>query len=158
MTSGMSTTPASRQASQSSWGTCSTCGKALAPADILYTDDARVVCVTCSTKQEIVRDEKGAARNIRMASFTCLGAALFGFAAFSVGFGLFFYAGAIISIASGIFAGQAILSSGDERFTKHIAPGEKTVIVFCTVLGLLISSFETLVILGVIQWTPFWLR
>ena len=128
---------------------CSSCGKALAPSDILYTEDAKVVCVECSTKREIVRDEKGAARNIRMASFTCLGAALFG---------LFFYAGAIISIASGVFAGQAIMSAGDERFTKHISPGEKTVIIACTVLGLAISSFETLVMLGVIEWTPPWLR
>jgi hypothetical protein len=138
--------------------TCSTCGTALKPADVLYTDDARIVCVACSTKREIVRDEKGAARNIRVASFTCLGAALFGFAAFSIGFGLFFYAGAIISVASGVFAGQAILSRDDVRFTKHIAPGEKGVIIVCTALGLLISSFETLVILGVIDWTPLWLR
>jgi len=146
MTAGMATTA------------CSSCGKALAPADILYTEDAKVVCVECSTKREIVRDEKGAARNIRMAAFTCLGAALFGFAAFSVGYGLFFYAGAIISIASGIFAGQAIISAGDDRFTKHISPAEKTVIVACTFIGLAISSFETLVMFGVIEWIPPWLR
>ena len=138
--------------------TCSSCGKALAAADVLYTEDAKIVCTACNVKQEIVRDEKGAARNIRMAAFTCLGAALFGFAAFSVGYGLFFYAGAIISIASGIFAGQAILSAGDERFTKHISPAEKIVIIAATVIGLAISSFETLVILGVIEWTPVWLR
>ena len=137
---------------------CSSCGKALAPADILYTEDAKIVCVACSTKREIVRDEKGAARNIRVASFTCLGAALFGFAAFAVGYGLFFYVGAIMSIASGIFAGQALVSAGDERFTKHISPGERVVIIVCTVLGLGISSFETLVILGVIEWIPPWLR
>lgn len=137
---------------------CSSCGKALAPADILYTEDAKIVCVECSTKREIVRDERGAARNIRMASFTCLGAALFGFASFAVGYGLFFYAGAIISVASGIFAGQALMSAGDDRFTKHISPGEKTVIIACTVLGLAIASFETLVMLGVIEWIPPWLR
>jgi hypothetical protein len=137
---------------------CTSCGKALAPADILYTEDAQVVCVDCSTKREIVRDEKGAARNIRIAAFTCLGAALFGFAAFSVGIGLFFYAGAIISVASGIFAGQAMISGGDERFTKHISPAEKTVIVASTLIGLGIASFETLVIFGVIEWIPPWLR
>ena len=137
---------------------CSQCGKALTPDAILYTEDAAVVCVDCNTKREIVRDERGAARNIRAASFTCLGAALLSFASFSVGFGLFFYAGAIISIASGIFAGTAIMSAGDERFTKHISPGEKTVIIACTVLGLGISSFETLVMLGVIDWIPPWLR
>ena len=137
---------------------CTSCGKALAPADILYTEDAKIVCVDCSTKREIVRDEKGAARNIRMAALTCLGAALFGFAAFSVGYGLFFYAGAIISIAAGVFAGTAIMSAGDERFTKHISPGEKTVIIACTVLGLGIASFETMVMLGVIDWIPPWLR
>jgi hypothetical protein len=137
---------------------CSSCGTTLALADVLYTEDARIVCGACNTKREIVRDEKGAARNIRLASFTCLGAALFGFAAFAVGFGLFFYAGAIISVASGIFAGQAILSSGEARFTKHISPGEKVVIIACTGLGLAIASFETLVILDVIEWTPFWLR
>ena len=137
---------------------CTSCGKALAPTDVLYTEDAKIVCVECSTKREIVGDEKRAARNIRMASFTCLGAALLGFASFAVGYGLFFYAGAIISFASGIFAGQAILSASDDRFTKHISPGEKTVIIACTVIGLALSSFETLVILDVIPWTPFWLR
>ena len=137
---------------------CTSCGKALAPADILYTEDAKIVCIACSTKREIVRDEKGAARNIRMASFTCLGAALFGFASFAVGYALFFYAGAIISVASGIFAGQAILSAGEERFTKHISPGERVVIIACTVIGLGIASFETLVITGFIEWVPPWLR
>lgn len=138
--------------------TCSSCGKALAPADILYTDDARIVCLACNTSREIVRDEKGAARNIRVAAFTCLGAALFGFAAFSIGFGLFFYAGAIIAVAAGIFAGQALVSRGDARFTKHIAPGEKVILVIATAIGLLISSFETLVMFGLIDWTPYWLR
>lgn len=137
---------------------CSSCGKALAPADVLYTEDAKIVCALCSTKRAIVGDERGAARNIRMASFTCLGAALFSFASFSVGFGLFFYAGAAIAFASGIFAGQALLNAGDDRFTQHISPAEKTVIIACTVLGLAIASFETLVILDVIEWTPFWLR
>jgi len=85
-------------------------------------------------------------------------AALFGFGAFSIGFGLFFYASAVISVASGFFAGQVFINAGDERFTKHISPQEKVVIIICTVGGLAIASFETLVILDVIQWIPPWLR
>jgi len=102
--------------------------------------------------------EKRAARNIRYAAFTCLGAAIGGFAAFSIGIALFFYAFAFTSVASGIYAGQAIVFSPEDRFTKHISPSEKMVAIICTVAGLAIASFETLVILGVIQWIPPWLR
>ncbi len=136
---------------------CSSCGKQLATADILYTEEALPICGDCSGKQEIVRDEKRAARNIRFAAVTCLGAAIFGFAAFSVGIGLFFYAFAITSVAAGIFAGQAILA-GDERFMRHVTPAQKTMMIVCTVAGLAFASFETLVILGVIHWIPPWLR
>jgi hypothetical protein len=139
---------------------CSSCGKTLATADILYTEDAQVVCVDCQGKREIVRDEKGAARNIRIASFTCLGAGLFGFGAFAIGIGLFFYAAGAISVAAGFFVLNGMYGGGkkDEQFTKHISTSERTVILVCTYAGLAIALFEVLVIGGVITWIPFGMR
>ncbi|MBA3818719.1 MAG: hypothetical protein H0X17_07490 [Deltaproteobacteria bacterium] len=134
---------------------CSSCGKALATADILYTEDARVVCLECSSKREIQRDEKGAARNIKIASFTCLAAALFGFAAFYIGFGLFFWTSAIISVASGVYAAQAFMM-GEDRFTAHLEPSEKLLIMICTGIGLAICAFETLLVVGIIDPRILW--
>ncbi|MDQ3368962.1 MAG: hypothetical protein M3680_26355 [Myxococcota bacterium] len=134
---------------------CSSCGKALATADILYTEDARVSCLACSAKREIERDERGAARNIKLASFTCLAAALFGFAAFYIGFGLFFWTSAVISVASGVYAAQAFVV-GEDRFTAHLAPSEKLVTMICTGLGLAICAFETLLMLGIINPRILW--
>jgi len=133
---------------------CSSCGQALATADILYTEDARVVCLACSSKREIVRDEQRAARNIKIAAFTCLGAALFGFGSFAIGFGLFFYAAAIVSVASGIYAGGALIN-GHDRFTQHMTSADKTLAWICTGLGLAVAGFETLVIAGYIPFRPF---
>lgn len=128
---------------------CSSCGTALATADILYTEDARIVCLACSSKREIARDEKRAARNVKLSSFTCLGAAIFGFASFAIGFGLFFYAAAVVSIASGVYAGNALIN-GHDRVTQHMTPADKAIAWACTGLGLAIAGFETLVIAGYI--------
>ena len=137
---------------------CSSCQKQLALADVLYTEDAQPVCSECSGKREILGDEKRAARNIRYAAQTCLGAAIFGFAAFCIGIGLFFYFFAFTSVAAGLYAGQAVMFAPEDRFTKHISLGERMWIIICTVAGLMIAGFETLVILGVIHWIPPWLR
>jgi hypothetical protein len=51
-----------------------------------------------------------------------------------------------------------VSEDGTRLVAVNKPPGEKTVIVICTVAGLAIASFETLVILGVIEWIPFWLR
>jgi uncharacterized Zn finger protein (UPF0148 family) len=58
-------------------GTCSSCGKALATADILYNDRGDVVCGDCSVKADIKGDEKRAANNVKIAALTCLVAAVF---------------------------------------------------------------------------------
>lgn len=132
--------------------TCSSCNKSLATADVLYTEDAQPVCVGCTAQREIKRDEKNAARNIKMAGVTCLVAGVVGFAAFYISYGLFFYPAAIVSVASGLYAGQAMLTS--DRFTAHMTSTDKTVTLVCTIGGLAIAAFETLVLGGYIDWRP----
>ncbi len=135
---------------------CSTCGKALAPSDVLYTSEAAIICAACAGKAEIVGDERNAARNIKLAAFSCLGAALAGFAAFMVAFGLGFWTGAIISLAAGFYAGNSMLSDGG-RFTKYLSPTEKTAVWISTIAGLVIAAYETLAIFGIVRF-HFYLR
>lgn len=134
--------------------TCGSCGKALAPNDVLYDAEARVQCGACASKAEISRDEARSAKNIKRAAFTCLGAGVFAFACFTVLFGLGFWAGAIISVGAGLYAGQSMLTNG-ERFLKYLSPAEKAAIWVCTVLGLAIAAYETLVIFDVVHFRPY---
>jgi hypothetical protein len=134
--------------------TCASCGRALAPTDVLYDAEARIQCGACASAAEISRDEQRSARNIKRAAFTCLGAGLFGFACFTVLFGLGFWAGAIISVAAGLYAGQSMLTNG-ERFLKYLSPAEKTAIWVCTILGLGIAAYETLVIFDIVKFRMY---
>jgi hypothetical protein len=131
--------------------TCTTCGKALAQADILYNTSGNVVCLDCSTKAEIKGDEGRAARNIKIAAFTCIGAAIVGFLAFGVGFGLGFWPSAIASVASGVFALNGIAGPGSEKFVAYLSGTDKTLIWVCTLIGFAITAFEVLVIGGAIK-------
>ncbi len=133
---------------------CSSCGKALGPSDILYNEQALVVCADCTMKAQIVGDEKNAARNIRIAAYTCLVAGLFGFAALKVAFSLGFYAAAIASVASGLFAGQGMIN-GDERFLSKLTSAQRITIWICTGLGLAIAAYETLAFFGVVRFDFF---
>jgi hypothetical protein len=134
--------------------TCASCGKGLAPNDVLYDAEARTVCGDCASKAEISRDEARSAKNIKRAAFTCLGAGVFAFACFTVLFGLGFWAGAIISVAAGLYAGQSMLTNG-ERFLKYLSPAEKTAIWVSTIVGLGIAAYETLVIFDIIKFRVY---
>ncbi len=79
---------------------------------------------------------------------------MFGLAALKVAFGLGFYAAAIISVASAIFAGQAMIG-GDERFLSKLTPAQRITIWICTGIGLLIAAYETLAYLGIIRFDFF---
>jgi hypothetical protein len=128
---------------------CSGCAKALAPSDVLYTGEAKIVCADCSGKAEISRDEARSARNIKRAALTCLVAALLGFAALVTMFALGFWACAIISVSAGLFAANSMISNG-ERFLRYLSAVDKTVIWVCTLVGLGIAGFETLSMFGII--------
>jgi hypothetical protein len=119
---------------------CSMCGKALSGSDILYTEDARVVCNGCSAKAEISRDEGRAARNIKGAAWSCLGASVFAWF-----FNPFFIVN-IAALLSGIFAIKSVLP-GNERFTRYLSPGERTMIWVVTIIGFVLTGLELLVFL-----------
>jgi predicted RNA-binding Zn-ribbon protein involved in translation (DUF1610 family) len=125
-------------------GTCSSCGTALAQADILYTEDAKVVCAKCSGKAEIKRDERRAATNIKNAAYTCLGFALAAWFINPV------FLCSAISLTSGLYAVKSLLP-GNERFTSYLSSSEKTVAWATAGLGLAIASFELLIILNVLS-------
>ena len=133
---------------------CSGCTKALAPGDVLYTGEAKIVCAECAGKAEISRDEASSARNIKRAALTCLVAAVLGFGSLITMFGLGFWACAIISVGAGLFAANSMISNG-ERFLRYLSAADKTVIWVCTLAGLGIAAFETLSMFGII---PFYFR
>ena len=116
------------------------CGKAISGSDILYTEDARVVCNACSATAEISRDEGRAARNIKTAAWTCLGASVFAWF-----FNPFFLVN-VGAILSGIFAIKSVLP-GNERFTKYLTGGERTMIWVVTIIGLVLTGLELIVFL-----------
>ena len=132
---------------------CSGCNKPLAAHDVLYTAEAKIVCAECNGKAEISRDESRSARNIKRAAFTCLGAALFGLACMMMMFALGFWPCAIISVASGLFAANSMISNG-ERFLRYLTAFDKTLIWVCTLAGLGIAAFETLAMFGIIPIRP----
>jgi hypothetical protein len=133
---------------------CSGCNKALAPGDVLYTDQAKIICVECAGKAEISRDEASSARNIKRAALTCLVAAILGFGSLITMFSLGFWACAVISVGAGLFAANSMISNG-ERFLRYLSPADKTMIWVCTLGGLGIAAFETLSMFGII---PFQFR
>jgi hypothetical protein len=133
---------------------CSGCNQPLATGDVLYTDEAQIVCAACAGKAEISRDEARSARNIKRAAVTCLAAAVLSFGALITMFGLGFWACAIISVSAGLFAANSMISNG-ERFLRYLSAADKTVIWVCTLAGLGIAAFETLAMFGVI---PFFFR
>src|SRR5205823_2469668 len=51
---------------------CSGCGVAVADNQILYTEDAKIVCARCNGKADIVRSDKAVGNNIRNAALTAL--------------------------------------------------------------------------------------
>jgi DNA-directed RNA polymerase subunit RPC12/RpoP len=135
--------------------TCSTCGKALAQPEILYNTSGNVVCLDCSTKAEIKGDEGRAARNIKIAAFTCLGTAVVSFLAFGVGFGLGFWPAAIAAVASGVFAINGIAGPGAEKFVAYLSKTDKTLVWVCTAIGFAFIAYEVLAMGGAIHFKPW---
>jgi hypothetical protein len=52
---------------------------------------------------------------------------------------------AISSVASGIYAIKAVNNKADQRFTQHVQK-DKTTIMVCSILGIVVSAFVLLMI------------
>jgi hypothetical protein len=138
-------------------GTCSSCGKALATADILYNDRGDVVCSDCAAKADIKGDEGRAANNIKIAAITCLAGAIFAGSAFFVGFGLGFFSAGVISVAAGFFALNGLAGPGAEKFVAYLSPAAKSTAWVCVSLGVAIDIFVTMCWGDVIHIRPMYL-
>jgi hypothetical protein len=126
---------------------CSGCGTPVAAANVLYTADARIVCAKCYAAADIVETDKRHANNIRNAA---IGSSLAGiltiFAPLS-GIILVVLAAGVAAVASGVYAVNA-MSFGQERFTKHLTPGDRLLVWVCSVVGIGLGAFFSLMMLA----------
>jgi len=132
--------------------TCSSCGKTLAPSDVLYNDQGNVICAECTAKADIQGDERRAAKNIKLAAITCAIAGVAGFVALGIAFGLAFWPSAVLCIVSGLFAINGLHGPGAARFVAYLTPGDKLVIWVCCAIGGALTAYELLAFGG---YVPF---
>ncbi|HEY1551580.1 MAG TPA: hypothetical protein VGG28_27320 [Kofleriaceae bacterium] len=128
--------------------TCTGCGIELATADVLYTTRGDVVCVKCNDKAELAGDEDKAAQNIKRAAIVSAIGGVFGFGAISVAFVLGFYAAAIITVSSGVFAINGLMGSDSARFAKLLTRRDRTITWIALAIGLAATIYEALVFNG----------
>jgi hypothetical protein len=128
--------------------TCTGCGAQLATADVLYNTRGDAVCAACSDKAGLADDELKAARNIRRAALVSAVAGVFGFCAISVAFVLGFYAAAIITVSSGVFAVNGMMGSDSARFAKLLTKQDRIVTWTCLAIGAACTIYEALVFNG----------
>ena len=112
----------------------------MAPANVLYTSDAKPVCFSCNSKLDLVDTDKRAADNIRKAGYTCLAAGVIGLVAPIAHFG-FLIACIVVALTSGIFAIQS-LARGNERFTKWISKTQRDVLWVVTIIGIALCALS----------------
>jgi uncharacterized membrane protein HdeD (DUF308 family) len=128
---------------------CSGCGAPVAAANVLYTADARIVCAKCYAAADIVETDKRHANNIRNAA---IGSALCGILTFFAplsGVLLVVLASGTAAVASGIYAINA-MAFGQERFTKHLTPGDRLLVWICSIIGMALGAFFALMmVIGV---------
>ena len=130
---------------------CSGCGAPVAAANVLYTADARIVCAKCYAAADIVETDKRHANNIRNVA---IGSSLCGILTFFAplsGVLLLVLAAGTASVISGIYAINA-LAFGQERFTKHLTPGDRLLVWVCSILGIALGAlFSLLMLINVAQ-------
>ena len=122
---------------------CNGCGTPVAAANVLYTADARVVCAKCYAAADIVETDKRHANNIRNAA---IASSLLGFLTFFAplsGILLVVLASGTAAVASGIYAINA-MAFGQERFTKHLTPGDRILVWVCSIVGIGLGAFFAL--------------
>jgi hypothetical protein len=128
----MATVPTQLQA-------CSGCGTALAPANVLYSADARIVCARCYAQADIVETDKRHANTIRNAGLACAAGGLVTF--FSPLSGLLFVvlAAAAFTISTGIYAILQV-AGGKDRFTQHLSQGDVLLVWICSIFGIGVAA------------------
>lgn len=123
---------------------CSKCGVALAPSDVLYASDASVVCAACADKADLVDTDKRAAANIKAAAYSSLTAGAFGLVFNPI------WVCTVIAATSGVFAMRSLLP-GNERFSKHLGDGGKTVVWICAGGGIGLAGLHVLLMLAAVS-------
>jgi len=126
---------------------CNNCGTAIAEADVLYTTDARIVCAKCYAAADILETDKRAAHNIRSAAIACAVGGIVSFFSPLSTMLIVVIACVAMTMVSGIYAIQS-LARGNERFTRHLTPGDRGLIWFCSIFGMAVAGFMGLAVLG----------
>jgi hypothetical protein len=124
---------------------CNFCGKHLVMGEILYTNDARVACLECNRKVDMLATEVNVGGNILKAAIFAISAGGLGllilvlpFSA-SIPFLLFALTLAIASLWSAVHALRSVNQKGDERFTKHVQQ-HRGAIYACSIIGIVLSG------------------
>ena len=133
---------------------CSSCGKALATGDVLYNERGDIVCTGCNEKAGLLGNETRAAKNVKIAAITSAVAGAAALVAMGIAFVLAFWAAAIASVSSGVFAINGVSGVGSERFVKYLTSRDKTVIWVCSALGFAFTGYAA-VVLRLHPWTGF---
>jgi hypothetical protein len=126
---------------------CSGCGTAVAPANVLYTSDARVVCAKCFAAADIADTDKRHAKNILNAAIGCAFGGVLTF--FSPLSGMFFIvvAFAAVTIAGGIYALMA-MANLQPRFAVHLGGGERVAIWILSIFGIVLAGLIAVSVLA----------
>src|SRR5262245_8499627 len=125
--------------------TCSSCGTALAPNQILYTPNAKVICAACNDKADLVDTDKRAASNIVKAAWGSLGAGAISLIAPLALMSIITYLFVAVAILSAGFAIKSMEHGGDnDRFTKYLSGGQRIMVWVCSGIGVLLAGATAL--------------
>jgi len=117
---------------------CNTCGAPLSGSDVLYAEDGSIICQACQDVRDVRRDEGNAARNILGATGTSVVAAIVSFVFNPL------FAATIVAIASGSYA-MTSLRPGNERITRHLSRGQRTLVLLGGGLGIALAVLPLLI-------------
>jgi hypothetical protein len=123
--------------------TCSGCGTAVATSNVVYNAMAQVLCPGCAAKAEIVRDEGRAAGNLKAAGWSAVGTGVLAFIGPIAMLGVITYFFAATSMISAIVVING-LSRGNERFTKYLSTGQRSIAWTCAIVGITLSALGVL--------------
>jgi hypothetical protein len=126
---------------------CSGCGMPVAPENVLYTLDARIVCAKCYAVADIVETDKRHAHNIRNAAIGCAAGGLCSFFSPLSGFMIVVIAVVAATMISGIYALRSLMGA-QERFARHITSGDRVLIWFCSLFGIIVSGLVAVSVLS----------
>jgi hypothetical protein len=118
---------------------CAGCGCAMSPNAVLYNAAAQPLCQSCFNKADLIATDRRAADNIRKAGYLCIGAGVTSLIA-PIAMG-FLIVCVVLALTSGVYALQS-LARGNERFTAHLTPLQRQVVLACTIGGIALVAFS----------------